>query len=466
MAERFDLVVVGMGSAGVVATEFAASLGLGVCAVERDRVGGDCLWTGCVPSKALLAAARAAHAMRTADRFGLAPVEPAIDTARVLARVRAVQEQIASSDDDPDRFRAMGVNVRVGEPARLEGPHHVRVGADVIEARFVLLCPGSRPAVPPIDGLGEAGFVTSETLWDLERLPASALLVGGGPIAVELAQALRRLGSEVTILGRAGRLLVRDEPELAERLAAVLRAEGVRIELGVAPDRASLAGDRKALHAGERSWTGEEIVVAVGRRTAVEGLGLDAIGVAPGASGTIEVDDRSRTRASSVYAVGDATGGEQFTHAAAADAARAVRDMFFPGRGRSRAIVPWCTFTDPELAHAGLTSAEARARRGAGDVEVHTIELAHSDRARAEAAAEGALVAVTRKGRLVGAHLLAPAAGEVVGELTLAIEHGLKLADLASVVHVYPTVATSVAQLSARAAFGRARRYRRLIRGV
>ncbi|CAA9484696.1 MAG: Mercuric ion reductase [uncultured Solirubrobacteraceae bacterium] len=463
-ADRYDLVIVGMGSAGVVAAEFAASLGVKVCAVERHRVGGDCLWTGCVPSKALLAAAHAAHGMRTADRFGIERVEPVIDTAKVFARIRAVQDEIAATDDDPERFRALGVDVRLGESAVLDGPHAVRIGDDRVETRYVLLCPGSEPAVPPIDGLAEAGFLTSESVWDLERAPASLTLIGGGPIAVEMAQALRRLGSEVAILERAPRLLHRDEPQLADRLVERLREEGVEIELGLEIDAVTVRDGRKVVHAGERSWAAEELFVGAGRRPNATGLGLETIGVAPGADGTIAIDDRSRTRATSVYAVGDVTGGHQFTHAAASDAARAVRDMFFPGRGRTDAHVPWVTYTDPELAHAGLTSAEARELHGEDDVEVHAIGLDRSDRARAEAETDGAVIAVTHKGRLVGAHVLAPVAGELIGELSLAIEQGMRLDELASVVHAYPTYSTSVAQLAAEAAYARAGRYRWLVR--
>jgi pyruvate/2-oxoglutarate dehydrogenase complex dihydrolipoamide dehydrogenase (E3) component len=461
----FDLVIVGMGSAGVIAAEFAASLGVRVAAVERDRVGGDCLWTGCVPSKALLAAAHTAHAIRTADRFGIEAAEPAIDTAKVLTHVRGVQTRIGATDDDPERFRALGVDVRVGEAATLAGPHAVQVGDELLEARRVLLCPGSKPAVPPVTGLDAVGYLTSESVWEIERAPASLLILGGGPIAVELAQAFARLGVAVTLLELGTTLLARDEPELARRLTERLRAEGVRVELGAEVDRASgEAGTGKTLHAGDRSWTADEILVATGRRADLADLGLETVGLAcDPRTGTLAVDARSRTRQPWLYAVGDVTGGYQFTHAAAADAAGAVRDMFLPGRGRSAGLVPWATFTDPELAHVGLTTAEARERHG-DDVEVHSIELSRSDRARAEHSDAGLLVAVTAKDRLVGAHALAPAAGELIGELTLAISQGMKLSALASVVHVYPTYATSIAQLSAESAFAKARRYRRLVR--
>ena len=465
MAERYDLAIVGVGSAGVVAADFAATLGLRVCAIERDRIGGDCLWTGCVPSKALLSAARAAHAMRSAGAFGIEPVEPSIDTAKVFANIRDVQAQIAATDDSPDRLRDRGMDVRLGEPGVLEGPHAVRVGTDVVRAAKILLCPGSRPAVPPIPGLAAAGYLTSESVWEIERAPGSMVVLGAGPIAMEMAQGFGRLGVEMTVLERADRVLARDEPELAARVAARLRAEGATIELGTEADRVSVEDGQKVVHAGDRTWRAQEIVGATGRAPNTEDLGLEAIGLAPGPRG-IETDARSRTRVPSVHAVGDVSGGYQFTHAAAADAAAAVRDMFFPGRGRAAELVPWCTFTDPELAHAGLTSAEAREQHGSDDVETRTFELERSDRARADRETDGALVAVTHRQRLVGAHVLAPAAGELIGELTLAISRGLKLSELSSLVHVYPTYSTAIAQLAAESAFERAGRLRWLIRSA
>jgi pyruvate/2-oxoglutarate dehydrogenase complex dihydrolipoamide dehydrogenase (E3) component len=467
MASRYDLVIVGMGSAGIVAAEFARTLDLRVAAVERDRIGGDCLWTGCVPSKALIATARAAHAMRAADRYGLTPVEPEVDAARIFARIRAVQEEIAATDDSPERLSALGVDVRVGEPARITGPHTVAVGGATLETRYVLLCTGSRPATPAIDGLADAGFLNSETFWDLGRLPASVVFVGAGPVSIELAQALHRLGVAVTVLERGRRILRRDEPELAEALAAVLRAEGVDLRSGVRIERV-IGEDGARVVSGTqdgepRRWAAEAVFVGAGRTPTVEGLGLDELGIAV-ADGRIATDDRLRTAVRSIYAVGDVAGRERFTHTAGYAAARAVRDMFFPGRGKAPAVVPWCTFTDPELAHAGMTSIEAVAAFGADAVELHRGDLAHSDRARTDAATAGGVTVVTHKGRVVGAHLLAPAAGELIHELALAIHERLKLKDLAGLVHVYPTYATTVGLVAAEAAYADARRYRWLVR--
>jgi pyruvate/2-oxoglutarate dehydrogenase complex dihydrolipoamide dehydrogenase (E3) component len=467
---RNDVVIVGMGSGGMVAAEFAASLGLRVTVVERGRVGGDCLWTGCVPSKALLASAKAAHTMRVADRYGLPSVDPRIDTELVWKRIRAVQQEVASTDDDPERYRSMGIEIVAGS-ASLTGPNTVAVtGTDgsrcQIETRFVLLCTGSRPAVPPLEGLEEAGFVTSETLFELERGPASVVMIGGGPIAIEMAQGFSRLGIRVTVLQRGPGILPRDEPELVAILTRLLREDGVDLRLGVETTAVTVENGRKVVHGTENGvpseWAAEEILVAVGRRPNVAGLGLDQVGVEVGPKGVV-VDSRMRTSVPSVYAAGDLAGRYLFTHSAAYEGVRAVRDMFFPGKGTVTDFVPWCTFTDPELAHAGLTVAEATDKWG-DDVKVWRMDLAHSDRARADGATDGAILIVTHNKVVVGAHILAPSAGEMIHELALAISRGLSFGDVASLIHVYPTLSTSIGQLAAEAAFEGAKRLRWLVR--
>jgi pyruvate/2-oxoglutarate dehydrogenase complex dihydrolipoamide dehydrogenase (E3) component len=468
MAHEFDLVIVGMGSGGLVAAEFAAeTLGLRVAAVERARLGGDCLWTGCVPSKALLASARVAHGMRTADRYGLPATEPEIDSTQVWRRLRAVQDEIARTDDNPDRFRAMGVELVYG-PARVTGPHTVEAGGRSLDTRFILVATGSRPAVPPIDGLGQAGFLTSESVFELDRAPRSLVTIGGGPIAVELAQAFARLGCQVTVLQRAPRLLTRDEPELVELLTEGLREEGVDVRTGVEVGRVTVEEGVKVVHGSHYGrparWGGEEILVAAGRAPAIDGLGLETAGVALGPRG-IEVDRRLRTSVRSIYAAGDVAGRFRFTHSAAYESVIAVRNMFFPGSQRVTELVPWCTFSEPELAHAGLTIEQARECHGEGRVTVRRIDLSRSDRARADASTRGRLVLVTVRARLVGAHVLAPAAGELIHELTLAISRRARLDGLANLIHVYPTFSISTAQVAAEAAYERARRFRRLARG-
>jgi pyruvate/2-oxoglutarate dehydrogenase complex dihydrolipoamide dehydrogenase (E3) component len=457
MADRYDLVIVGMGSGGMPAAEFASTLPI--------RVGGDCLWTGCVPSKALLASAKAAHTMRTADRWGLPAVDPEIDTELVWKRLRAVQDAIAATDDDPDRYRALGVDVISGT-ARIADPHTVAVDGRRLRTRYVLVCTGSRPAEPDLPGLAEAGYLTSERVFELPRAPRSVAMIGGGPIAVELAQAFTRLGVRTTVLQRAPGLLPRDEPSLVRTLTGILRDEGVDLRLDASAERVAVEDGAKVVHgrAGDEPFrvAAEELFVAVGRTPNVEGLGLEGLGVEVGPKG-VAVDDRMRTAVPSIYAAGDVAGRYLFTHSAAHEAVRAVRDMFFPGRGRVSDLVPWCTFTDPELAHVGMTSVEAQDAHHDG-AEVHRAQLSHSDRARADGHPEGSLVAVTVKGKLVGAHVLAPAAGELVHELALAVRDGRSLASLASLIHVYPTLSTSVAQLSAEAAFEGAAGYAWLVR--
>jgi pyruvate/2-oxoglutarate dehydrogenase complex dihydrolipoamide dehydrogenase (E3) component len=461
---RYDLVIVGLGSGGMIAAEFASTLPIKVAAVERDRVGGDCLWTGCVPSKTLLASAKVAHHMRTAAEFGIEPVEPRIDTAKVFERIRAVQDRIAQTDDSPERFEnELGIDLYRGA-ARLAGPNAVEVeGHGTLETRFVLLTTGSRPVVPPIPGLEEAGFLTSETIWDNGRAPSSLVALGGGPICTEMAQGFNRLGVDVTVLQRGDRILPRDEPALVDRLVEVLRGEGVDLRLGVSADRVSIENGTKVVHAGAERFAAEEIVIGVGRTPNLHGLGLEEVGVEVGPRGVV-VDASLKSSADWVYAAGDVAGRWVLTHAAAYEGVRAVRNMFFPGRAKNDYGVPWCTFTDPELAHAGLTEAEARERFSDDEVEVHARALERSDRARADGSDAGEIRVVTHKGKVVGAHALAASAGELIHELALAIDQGIKLADIGSMIHVYPTLSTEIGRLGGDAAFGSAQKYKFLVR--
>ena len=466
MPERYDLVIVGMGSAGLTAAEFAASLDLKVAVVERDRVGGDCLWTGCVPSKALLASAKVAHTIRHADRVGIGAAPPTIDLARVWRRLRAVRADISATDDNPQRYREMGIDVVRGD-ATVTGPNEITVDGDrAMETRFVLLCTGSRPVVPEVPGLAESGYLTSETLFEVSDPPQAVAIIGGGPVGVELSQAFTRLGMETTVVQRNATILPRDEPRLTAVLLTRLRAEGVVVHVGATVSSVRRAGDRKivSVATGDEAVdiTVDDVVVAVGRSPNIAGLGLQAIGVDV-SDEAIVVDGRGRTAVKTIYAVGDVTGRSLFTHAAAYEGVRAVRDMFFPGKGNVDDFIPWCTFTDPELAHAGMTIAQAEAEFGE-DIEVWQIGLDHNDRARAEAATAGGVIVITAKRRIVGAHILAPGAGELIHELALAIRTEMKLDDVAQLVHVYPTLATSIGQLAGEWAFERAHRLRWLVK--
>ena len=460
--DEFDLVVIGMGSAGILAAEFAAhDLGLRVAAVDRSRFGGDCLWTGCVPSKALLASARVAHTVRNAALFGVHVGEPTIDLDAVWRRIAAVQAEIARTDDDPERFRDLGVEVIEGE-AVVTGPREVTVGDRVLRTRYTLVCTGSRPFIPPIDGIADIDILTSENLFEIERPPESLIVVGGGPMACETSQALQRLGVAVTMIQRGGRLLPKDLPDHGDLLAKILRAEGVDIRLGSPAVKVRRGGDGVEVwsEAGEKV-TAAGILVATGRTPNAHSLGLDRLGIEITERG-ITVDERNQTMVPTIYAVGDVTGRALFTNAAAYDAVLAVRDMFLPGKGTPPTLVPWCTFTDPEVAHVGLTEAEAVERHGRRKTAVHRRSVATSDRARTDGVTEGEIVVVTVGGRIAGGHAICPHAGELIHELALAARARLKLSNLAESMHVYPTYSTVTGQIAGDHAFHTAHRVRAL----
>ncbi len=464
MAQQYDLVIIGLGSGGMLAAEFAAhDLKLKVAAVEKGRIGGDCLWTGCVPSKALIASARVAHTVRTAGHYGIGSPEPDVDLEGVWRRIKTVQAEIADTDDSPDRFRELGVDLVEGT-GRVTGSREVTVdtydGPRVLDTRYVLVCTGSRPSTPPIPGLDDVEYFTSENLFEIDAPPKSLVVIGGGPIAVEIAQSMVRLGVPTTVLETGPRLLAKDEPELADRLAAILRHEGVDLHLSTGATGVRAGGDGVIVEADEQEFTAAGLIVAAGRTANVESLGLDAFGI-PASGDGVEVDGRNRTLVANIYVVGDAAKGRpQFTHVAAIDAVLAVRDMFFPGRGSPPQLIPWCTFTEPELAHVGLTAAEARERHGSRNVTVHRRELAHNDRARADGTTEGQIMIVTANDRIVGGHALAPRAGELIHELALAIEFDAKLTELSDLIHIYPTLSTGIGRLAGERSFQTGRKYR------
>lgn len=464
---RFDLVVIGLGSAGAAAARFAATdLGLRVAGVEREQVGGDRVWSGCVPSKTLVASARVAHTVRTAARSGIEASPPEIDTAAVWRHVRAVRDEVAGRTT-ADTLRDLGVDVVTGT-AQVTGAGAVTVSAGtdrrVLETRYVLICTGSRPTLPDVPGLADVDVLTTERLFELRQPPASMILIGGGPIGAELAQSFARLGIGTTVFEREPRLLPRDEPELAERLTRLLREEGVEVHLGRAVNEARRTADGVHVASADAEARAEAVLVAAGRSADVDQLGLERFGIVTGPHG-IEVDGRNRTIVPSIYAVGDAaTGRPRFTHAAVHDAVAAVRDMFLPVRRLPAPLVPWCTFTDPELAHVGLTAAEARESYGARAVNVHRAELAAVDRASTEGRTAGSVIVVTAKRRIVGAHALAPSAGEFVHEAALAIRFGIGLDGIGSLVHISPTYASALGRLGADEANRVSRRQRTFAR--
>ena len=354
MSKRYDLVVIGGGTAGLIASLTAARLGARVALVERSAPGGDCLYTGCVPSKSLIASATLAHAMRGADRLALEPVEPRLDFARVMERV---QEVIAAAGetDAPEYLRSRGVEV-IPAQGRFRGPGVAAAGDRQLRYRAALIATGSAPVVPPLPGIAEVEPLTNETVFDLRERPRRLAVLGGGAIGVELGQAFARLGSEVTIVEAAPRLLGREEPEAAELLAGVLEEEGVGVSCGAAIERVEAGGDGSGALVGRRSGEPyrlafDRLLVAVGRRTVTDGLGLESVGVELDPDGAVGVDEFLRTSGDRIYAAGDAIGRLYFTHVAGYHVLLAVANALFRARRRlDHGAVPWVTFTDPVIA--------------------------------------------------------------------------------------------------------------------
>ncbi|HLK11922.1 MAG TPA: FAD-containing oxidoreductase [Candidatus Binatia bacterium] len=445
-AGRYDLVVVGGGTAGLVAAAGAASLGARVALVEEHLLGGDCLNAGCVPSKALLAAARAAAAARSAGRFGVRTGPVTVDFPAVMARMRRLRAAIAPADGAA-RLARLGVDVHFGR-GRFTSPGTLAVDGRALAFARAVVATGTRAAVPDVPGLAAAGYLTNETLFALTALPRRLVVVGAGPIGCEMAQAFRRFGADVTLLEAGPRILPRDDPDAAAVVERALRADGVVVALGARIERVAARAGEAVVHfqgdAGPDAVACDRILIAVGRAPNVEDLGLDAAGVDAGPAG-IRVDDRLRTTNRRIWAAGDVAAPYRFTHTADALARLAVQNALFLGRKRASAlVVPWCTYTAPELAHTGLTAEEA-ARRGIPITTV-TIPLAEVDRARLDGAEAGFLRVHLRRGgdRVVGATLVAEHAGEVISELTLALRAGLGLRAVGATIHPYPTAAEAL----------------------
>ena len=441
-APEFDLVVIGGGAGGLVVAAGGAALGARVALVEKHRMGGDCLWYGCVPSKSLLKSARIAHQMRHADRWAIAPAKPEVDLAQVMERVAAVIRGI-EPNDSPERFRGLGVDVIFGD-GRFTGPDAFEVDGRRLTARHFVIATGSRPAVPPIPGLADVPFLTNETLFALRENVPHLLVIGSGPVGTEMAQAFRRLGSEVTVTNRSAAVLPREDRDLAEVVQRTLEHEGVRYHLGAKIEsvqgRAGDLGVTIREHDGAvRGLAGTHLLVAAGRLANVEGLGLDAAGVQV-EHGRI-VNTALATTNPRISVIGDAAGGHQFTHVAEHHAGIVLRRAIFRmGWSKPSPCVPWCTYTDPELARVGLSESDARAQ-GIGH-RVYRFPLEDVDRARAEGDTEGfAKIVTDPRGRLLGAGIVAPHAGELIAEYALAIGKGLRARDVSATIHAYPTFA-------------------------
>ncbi len=451
--ERFDrnLIVIGAGSAGLVTAYIAATVKAAVTLIERDRMGGDCLNTGCVPSKALIRTAKLLHQAARSSDYGIRSMRAEFDFAEVMERVQRVIGTIAPHDS-VERYTELGVDCVVGE-ARLKSPWEVEIrdAEGVLRSltgRSIVIATGGRPAVPPIPGVESVGYLTSDTVWSLRTPPGRLLVLGGGPIGCELAQAFARLRVPVVLVEVAPRLMGREDPDVSEFVADTFHEEGIDLRLAHRPVRFEARADGKVLIA---EHEGDEVVIAfdtllcaLGRRASTEGLGLEALGIATTRTGTIEVDENLRTAQPSIFACGDVAGPWQFTHAAAHMAWYAAVNGLFGGLRRFRidwSVLPWCTFVDPEVARVGLNEQEARER--GTPFELTRYELAGLDRAIVDEAARGFVKVLTEPGRdrILGVTIVGEHAGELIAEYVSAMKNRIGLNKILGTIHVYPTFA-------------------------
>jgi len=442
--ERYHLVVIGAGTAGLVTASIAAGLGARVALVERYLMGGDCLNVGCVPSKGMISAARSWQAAADSrGRFGGPALGGGGDFAAVMTRMRRLRAGLSRVDGAP-RYRDLGVDVFLGD-GRFTARDTLTVDGRVLRFRRAVIATGARAAIPPIPGLEETGYLTNETVFTLTELPRRLTVIGAGPIGCELAQAFARLGAAVTVIDQGARVLPRDDSDAAAIVERAMEALGVRVLHRAVVTRAERRGPECVVHveiAGRAEAIAcDQLLVAVGRAPNVEGLGLEAAGVAVGLRG-VTVDDRLRTSNPRIFAVGDICSKYQFTHAADATARLVVANALFFGIGggkASRLVMPWVTYTTPEVAHVGLPAADAMA--AGARVQTITVPLQQVDRAVLDGEDDGFLRVHLERGsdRILGATLVAEHAGEMIGEITLAITAGLGLARIGAAIHPYPT---------------------------
>jgi pyruvate/2-oxoglutarate dehydrogenase complex dihydrolipoamide dehydrogenase (E3) component len=463
-APHYNLVVVGGGTAGLVTAAGAAGLGAKVALVERHLMGGDCLNVGCVPSKALLRAARAAAQVRDARRFGVVvPEGVRVDFAAVMERVRRLRAEIAPHDS-AERFRSLGIDVFLGN-GRFTAADTLMVGDRTLRFRRAVICTGGRAALPPIPGLSEAGALTNETVFSLTELPPRLAVIGAGPIGCELAQAFARIGSRVTLLEVLPQILSKEDRDAATIVKAALLRDGIEILTAVKIVAVEQRGTEKALRLeGRPDVVVDAILVGAGRVPNVEGMGLEAAGVTYDPKKGVHVDDQLRTSSPHIYAAGDVCSRFQFTHMADALARIVIQNALFLGRKKASALtIPWCTYTDPEIAHVGLYEQEAT-ERGI-PTKTFVQELRDVDRAILDGETDGFVKVLVRAGsdRTLGATIVAAHAGDLISELTLAMVGKLGLGTIASTIHPYPTQGEAIKKIGD--AYNRTR-LTRLVKGL
>jgi dihydrolipoamide dehydrogenase len=442
----YDMTIIGGGSGGLTAARLAATLGANVLLIDKERLGGDCLNYGCVPSKSLIHVAQVVHHVKYAAKLGLMPPNLDVDMAKVSQYIQGVIERVAEGE----QVYTEGVTVKFGNIS-FNAASELTLNGEPFTSRTTLIATGSRPLIPQIAGLEATGYLTNEDAFNLVHLPSSLVIVGGGPIGLELGQAFARLGVHVTILEGLDRILPREDAEVSATLTEVLQAEGINIVTNALFASARHASDKKVVTAkqGERLLTFEvdEILLTLGRRPNVERLNLEAAGVTYTSKG-INVNKYLQTSAHNIFAIGDVIGDYLFTHVAAYQAGIAVRNALFP-IGKKKVdyrVVPWCTFTDPEVARVGLTPDEAEQQHK--HIRVVRFPVAAIDRAQAESEPAGfiKLVLAGKKEEVVGAHILTAHAGELLGEIALAMQHHLTINDILETIHAYPTINTGIQQ--------------------
>lgn len=436
MTPEFDLTVIGGGAAGLVAAQVSAYLGARTALIESHRMGGDCTWTGCIPSKALLKAAKVAQFMRTADRYGIAGREPEVDFKAVMGRVHSICEHIYQADDAPEIFERRGIRVFPSR-AKFVDPHTVQLAnGQKITSRYFVITAGSVPRLPKIDGLDTVPYLTNESIFEIDRLPKRLIVVGAGPMGVEMAQAFQRLGSKTMLLESDHRVLNRDDAELSYLLEHALREDGLDIRFGATVEK--IEGNVIATLANGARVEADAILFATGRRVDVSDMDLRSAGIRVTEYG-ISVDEHCRTGVKHIYAAGDVTGRHQFTHMAEHMAKVAVKNALLGLRSKlDSQHVTWCTYTDPELAYVGASEDHIKNRNQRYDV--YKYPYSRVDRAVAESATAGMIkvFATPRKGKILGAAILGAHAGELIAEFALAMKNGLTLREIASTIHPYP----------------------------
>jgi pyruvate/2-oxoglutarate dehydrogenase complex dihydrolipoamide dehydrogenase (E3) component len=449
--ENFDVVVIGGGTAGLVTASGCARLGRKVALIEREKLGGDCLWTGCVPTKALVATARLIHQMSHADAYGLEPQNVRVTPKAIMDSMRA-QRYAIEHHDDPEKFRALGVEVIFGN-AKFVSRSEVDVDGRRLAAKDIVIATGTRTAVPPIEGLSEHGFIDHASFLNQDAFPASLLILGGGAIGIEFAQMLRRFGSEVVVVEMGEEIINKEDADVIARVRKMLIDEGVVIRSGWAAKSVRMDGGKKAVRIenalGETlELRVDEIFAASGRRANTDNLGLDAIAVKTD-RGFVAVDKYLQTSVPRIWACGDVHGGMQFTHVAAYEAVKLVRNMLFPGRAAvTYDDIPWGLYTDPEVGHIGLTEAEAVKKHDG--VRTYSVEMVDVDRAVVDRTTTGFLKLVCdKRGRILGAHALCANASTLIETLVLARKKKMTVAQLASLVSPYPSLADALQKAAA-----------------